>query len=251
MPLKMHPMSLGECPVESSFLAFCWTPGTSRTVPFTSYLILGGETPIFVDAGVRPPDPDAEVVVDPEVGGVSRVGPEHSLEGHLKKYDLEPGDIGKVVFTHLHADHTGVADKFPNAQLLIQREELRYAAAPLWPDYLFDRIDIGKLVDPLWSQVELLDGDTEIAPGVRAVVTGGHTPAHQVLYVDLPSGQAIVTGDAMYVAEPAIELGLPPGYVVDMADALAAIELIKRDADHVLPMHDFQVYETYPDGVIE
>lgn len=246
MSLKMHPMSLGECPVETSFLAFCWTPGTTKLVPFTSYLILGGDTPIFVDAGVRPGE-----TIDSDVGGSARVGPEHSLEDHLRRYDLEPGDIGMVVFTHLHADHTGVADKFPNARLLIQREELRYAAAPLWPDYLYDRIDIAKLIDPLWGQVELLDGDTEIAPGVRCYVTGGHSPGHQILYVDLPSGQAVITGDAMYVAEPAMELGLPPGYVVDMGDALAAIERIKRDAVHVLPMHDFKVYETYPDGVIE
>ncbi len=43
--------------------------------------------------------------------------------------------------------------------------------------------------------------------------------------------------------------GRPPGYVVSLADALAAIARIRRDADHVLPMHDNAVFDAYPDGV--
>lgn len=244
MSLTIHPMNLGEGDVETSFLAFSWTPGNTLRVPFTSYLILGGPTPVVVDAGVRP-EPGAEN----DVGSAPIVGPEHSLDGQLARHGLEPGDVGILTFTHLHADHTGLADRFPNARLLVQRSELQYAAAPLFPDYLYDRTDIAKLVGPLWPQVELLDGDTEMIAGVRGVVTGGHSPGHQMLYVKVDSGTAIITGDTMYVAKPAIELGLPPGYVVSMPDALAAIAQIKRDADHVLPMHDFAVYDAYPQGV--
>ncbi len=242
--LTIHPMCLGEAPVDTSFLAFSWTPGTTMKTPFTSYVILGGPTPIVVDAGLRPGGAE-----DSEVGGLPRVGPEHSLDDQLARLGVEPGDVELVVFTHLHVDHTGLAGRFPNARLLIQRTELQYAAAPYFPDYLYDRSDIARLVDELWSQVELLDGDTTIAEGVRCVLTGGHSVGHQMLEVDVSSGQAIITGDNIYVAQPALELGLPPGYVVSMGDAVAAIERIKRTADHVLPMHDYEIYTTFPDGV--
>ncbi len=242
MPLTIHPMSFGEVAADTSYLAFNWTPGTKLRVPYMSYLIAGGSTPIVVDAGLRfdePPEPDSP----------RRLGPEHSLDDQLAKRGLEPADIGLVVFTHLHADHTGLLDRFPNARLVVQRAELQYAAAPLFPHFMYDRTDVAKLVGSHWGQIELLDGDTEIVRGVRGVVVGGHSPAGQMLYVDVPSGTAIITGDAVCVAEPTINQGLPPGYVVDMADALRAIELVRRDATHALPGHDALVFENYPNGV--
>ena len=42
---------------------------------------------------------------------------------------------------------------------------------------------------------------------------------------------------------------MPPGYYVDLFEVTAALERIRADADHVLPMHDGDVYERYPDGV--
>lgn len=75
------------------------------------------------------------------------------------------------------------------------------------------------LVGPLWPRVDLLDGDHEVVPGVRTVVTGGHTPGHQMVYVDLASGTAAITGDAVYLREAAAA-GLPMGYFVAVADEL-------------------------------
>ena len=242
--LEIHPMNLGEGLADTSFLCWGLTPGEKRWVPNSAYLILGGETPIMVDAAFR----DAEELTA-NSGFPFRRHPEHELEANLARHGLEPGDIGLLVFTHLHLDHTGLADKAPNARLLVQRTELQYAAAPMFPVVFYERVDIAKLVDPLWSRVELLDGDVELAPGVRAVITGGHSPGHQMIYVDVASGQAIITGDLAYLADPGVTEQRPPGYVVNMADTLAGLARIKRDALHVLPMHDHAVFEQYPDGV--
>ena len=97
--------------------------------------------------------------------------------------------------------------------------------------------------------MEIVDGDADIAPGIRTVRTGGHTPHHQMVYVDVPSGQAVITGDNVYAADPGATQGVPPGYYVDLFEVTAALERIRADADHVLPMHDGDVYERYPDGV--
>jgi N-acyl homoserine lactone hydrolase len=244
MALEIHPLNLGESEGDTSFMVFGMTPGTKVWSPALAYLILGGEEPIVVDAGFR----DAEEITA-AAGVPFRIAPEQTLEANLARHGLEPGDVGKLVLTHLHFDHTGLVDRFPNARVLVQRTELQYAAAPLFPAMFFDRIDIAKLVSPLWSQIELLDGDAEISPGVRTVLTGGHSPGHQIVYVDVPSGQAIICGDAAYVIDPSVTQGIPPTYVISMPDALAALARIKRDADHVLPMHDATILTTYREGV--
>jgi glyoxylase-like metal-dependent hydrolase (beta-lactamase superfamily II) len=244
MALELHPMNLGEGEADTSFMCWSLTPGEKRWIPCSTYLILGGETPIMVDAGFR----DAEEL-RASSGFPFRQSPEQTLEANLAKHGLEPGDVGMLLFTHLHLDHTGVADRLPNARLVIERTELQYAAAPLFPAVFYDRIDIAKFVDPLWSRIELLDGDSEIVEGVRTVLTGGHSAGHQMVYVDVPSGQAIIVGDLAYLIDPGITEGRPPGYVLSVGDTLAGLAKAKREGDYLLPMHDAAVYELYADGI--
>jgi hypothetical protein len=70
-----------------------------------------------------------------------------------------------------------------------------------------------------------------------------------MIYVDVPSGQAIIIGDLAYLVDPGVTEQRPPGYVVSMADTLAGLARIKRDAVHILPMHDEAVYTKYPEGI--
>lgn len=244
MGLEVHAMNLGEGEADTSFMVWSMTPGEKRWIPCSAYVILGGASPIMVDAGIR----GAEEL-QASSGFPFRQSPEQTLEANLARHGLEPGDIGILVFTHLHLDHTGVADKLPNARLIMQREELAYAAAPHFPDVFYDRVDIAKIVSPLWGQVELQDGDEEIAPGVRTVLTGGHSPGHQMVYVEVDSGTAIIVGDNAYLIDPGLEQGIPPGYSVDVRDTVDSLHQAKRDGDYFLPMHDHAVYELYPEGV--
>src|SRR5882757_1760007 len=119
MGLEIQPMNLGEGEADTSFMVWSMTPGEKRWIPCSTYLILGGETPILVDAGFRDVD---ELFASS--GFPFRQSPEQTLEANLAKHGLEPGEVGMVLFTHLHLDHTGVADKLPNSRLVIQREEL-------------------------------------------------------------------------------------------------------------------------------
>jgi glyoxylase-like metal-dependent hydrolase (beta-lactamase superfamily II) len=195
------------------------------------------------------------VLVDPCVGnGKTRQLPFWNdmtwpfLE-HFADAGFSAGSIDTVVHTHLHADHVGYDDQLPNARIVIQRGELEYAADPLFPPFLFGPDDHAKLTGPLRDRVEIVDGDVEVAPGIRTVRTGGHSPNHQMIYVDVPSGQAVITGDNAYLADPGVTQGVPPGYYVNLFEVTAALERIRQDADHVLPMHDETVYDRYPDGV--
>jgi glyoxylase-like metal-dependent hydrolase (beta-lactamase superfamily II) len=244
--LTIHPLLLGEVEVDHTFLAWASDPGKRQWIPTTGYLVLGGDGPILVDAGFR--DPAAFTAAS---GVPARRTPEQELVPQLAAHGLEPGDVKHLLFTHLHHDHTGLAARLPEARLLIQRAELQYAAAPQFPVPFFDRVDIGTIVGQLWDRVELLDGEGQLFPGVRTVHTGGHTPGHQMVYVNTPQGRAIITGDAAYVADLNVTLGVPSGYWVDLADTMRGLRRIADDSEGiVLPMHDRAVYERFGAGVV-
>ena len=243
--LAIHPLLLGEVEVDHSFLGWATDPGRRLWIPTTAYLLLGADAPILVDASFR--DPDAFTAAS---GVPARRVREHELDVQLAGHGLEPGDVGYILHTHLHHDHAGLDARLPEARILVQRRELQYAAAPLFPAAFFDRTDIAALVGPMWHRVELLDGDEQLFGGVRTVHTGGHTPGHQMIYVDTPQGRAIITGDAAYVADLNVATGVPPGYWVDLPDTMAALRRIAADSEGiVLPMHDRSVHERYVDGV--
>jgi N-acyl homoserine lactone hydrolase len=244
MSLAIYPLHLGEVEVDFSFMIWQTKCGTPTYVPATAWLITGADKPIMVDSGFRSADD-----VKAYSGLNARQSPKQTLAAQLTKHDLEPADIGYVVHTHLHLDHCGLDDQMVNARILVQRNELQYAAAPLFPVPFYDRQDIAKLVGTLWDRVELLDGDREIFPGIRTVTTRGHTPAHQMVYVDVPSGTAIITGDAAYIADINVKQQVPFGYYIDLNDVMAALRRIARDGKHILPTHDAEVYNRYPEGV--
>jgi len=237
-PLTVHPLLLGEVEVDHTFVAWAQSPGRRLWIPTTAYLLLGAEAPILVDASFR----DAAAFTAASGVPARRLAGQE-LEAQLARHGLEPGDVGYVLHTHLHHDHTGLDGRLPNARILVQRAELRYAAAPQFPVPFFDRTDIAALVGPLWHRVELLDGEGELFPGVRTVHTGGHTPAHQMVYVDTPDGRAIITGDAAYVKALNVDQQVPSGYWVDLPAVMAGLRRIAADSEGiVLPMHDRAVF---------
>jgi glyoxylase-like metal-dependent hydrolase (beta-lactamase superfamily II) len=243
--VSIHPLLLGEVEVDHSFVGWATNPGSKLWIPTTAYLLLGADAPILVDASFRDP-----VAFTAASGVPARRDREQELDIQLAGHGLEPGDVGYILHTHLHHDHTGLDARLPNARILIQRRELQYAAAPLFPVAFFDRTDIAALVGSLWERVELLDGDQQLFDGVRTVHTGGHTPGHQMVYVDTPQGRAIITGDAAYVADLNVGAQVPPGYWIDLPDTMAALRRIAGDDQGiVLPMHDRSVHERYADGI--
>lgn len=244
MSLIIHPLRFGDVETDSSFTVRGSTPDVRITIPVTGYLVLGNQVPLLVDAGKR-------VEHGYQTSGIHTFTQtaEQRLGAVLAMHGLQPSDIGLLALTHLHGDHTGYVDALPLARIALQRSELRYAAAPPPPTRMFDREDVSRLVGPLFDRIDFLEGDRDLAPGVRAVWTGGHTPGHQQIEVQLDSGLAVITGDNAYLADPSVTQQRPPGSVTDLEQTMRALARIKRDAQHVLPMHDPAVYERYPHGV--
>ena len=92
----------------------------------------------------------------------------------------------------------------------------------------------------------MLDGDTEILPGLRAITTPGHTVGHQSVVVDSADGLSdVLVGDAVYTPreylDPAAD-ELPDGQASDVEAWRASVGKIKTGApDRVHFCHNTEV----------
>jgi len=127
-----------------------------------------------------------------------------SIEESLEGVGLVPRDIDIVINTHFHFDHAGgdttrqpngeIVPTFPNALYCVQRKEWEAAMAPnerTRGSYLLENYEVlSKL-----GRLELLDGDTEIVPGIRIMLTPGHTEHHQSVLIQSEGKTLCFLGD--------------------------------------------------------
>ncbi|GAC1677906.1 MAG: hypothetical protein PVS3B2_20300 [Candidatus Dormibacteraceae bacterium] len=111
----------------------------------------------------------------------------------LAEHDLSPADVRVVINSHLHFDHCGQNAVFKHAPFYVQRSELERARR--------EKSVANEWFDFAGARFELIDGDAQIADGVRVVATPGHTVGHQSVIVDTDDGGAVMIGDAAYTAE--------------------------------------------------
>jgi N-acyl homoserine lactone hydrolase len=152
-----------------------------QAVPVPCYLIqLGDGANILIDSGF--PD-DAESWPEMEITI------ERGVVGHLADLGLRPDDIDIVICTHFDPDHAGQLAAFTNAEFVIQRE---HDALARGGDPRFDA------ARPLWDnpavRYRLVDGDTELLPGIELIESSGHVPGHQSVLVRLPRTGAVLLG---------------------------------------------------------
>lgn len=171
----------------------------------------------------------------------------------LAALGVDPGDVTDVITTHLHWDHAGNFEKFPNARFHIQSAELAHATGQcMCQPFLRRPFD----VEQVCTFVRLLYGGrvtfhhehAEIASGIEVLQIGGHTPGLQVVRVATERGQVVLASDGMHFFQN-FELSNPFPVLVDVRDYLAGWQRIEQWADspdHVVPGHDPLVLSMYP-----
>jgi len=153
------------------------------------------------------------------------VSAEHRLDRQLDDIGIRLTDIGHVIITHLHFDHTGYLKYLPHARVSIQRREHAFGFS--------GKTTIANLLsdfDLPTVRWHLVDGDWEVVPGLTMIDTRGHTEGHQSAIVDLKnSGVIVLPFDAGDLQENFDEEILP-GEAVDDEAAMAAIRRLKNIA---------------------
>ena len=211
-------------------------PQAGEMLAIVAHVVTHRDGVLLFDTGVGEGNAEIDEVFRPR-----RVPLQVALAGH----GISMADVTAVANCHLHFDHSGQNARFPGVPIFAQRAEHAMIHAP---DYT-----IAEWVDFPRATYELLDGEAEIAPGIRVVPTPGHSPGHQSLVVAADAETVVVAGQALLTkaewegsSDPAVS-GEVGSWDEDAYRASVA-RLLSLDPDRVHFAHDPAVWQR-PAGV--
>lgn len=236
---KMFILDAGSFVYETGMMTF-GQDLEERKLIFTPFFAFDTEEGwILYDTGWPP---EAVPILE-QIGYEPQISEENSALEQVKKIGVSQTDVSAVILSHMHVDHAGGLKFFPDADIYVQKDEFSYAHHPnsfnatAYMAFTFDNPDIK------WN---FLEGDTQIIPGLTAMMANGHTPGLQGLAVELPKGGFYLLGaDSVYLKKNIAE-DLPPGsswnpivgqYSIRRFKALAQL----LDAQY-LPGHDHDFF---------
>ncbi len=181
--------------------------------------------------------PDGTILVDTGVAG------DHERINELYEPNVIPivdalgaaaideREVVAIVNSHLHFDHCGQNRAFPSVPVWVQAAE-------------YEMVDAPRFTVPDWARLPVerrrtIDGDVDIAPGVRIVATPGHTPGHQSLVVDDELGRTVIGGQCCYTcaefaaAEPDPADAHDESWVQTAVESLARLRALEPDVVHL------------------
>jgi glyoxylase-like metal-dependent hydrolase (beta-lactamase superfamily II) len=199
LPLPTSTMATNADPAElAKWLEYMFMPPDAFDWPLNVMVVRSGEQTILVDAGLGS-----------QFSGFPRAG---QFPKRLQDAGIELESVTDVIITHMHMDHVGGLLVDSVKQRLRKDVRIHVAAAEVefWvqPDFTQTvmptpvpgvlRSTANSFYNEYRDQLRIFRDKIEVAPGVVARLTGGHTPGHAV--VDLSSGGERLTfaGDAMF-----------------------------------------------------
>ncbi len=241
------PVCVGTLSNDHAQLVWGQQFGTKIQIPVLMFYVQGGGRRILVDTGCSAPESAAKY----HYPFVRK--PEEDPKRALEAAGVSPAEIDTIVCTHLHWDHCYNHELFTKARFLIQRAELQFAAAP-YPIFAnaYEAPTTGMTPPHSRTKFEVLDGDFDLADGLKIVFAPGHTPGMQCLLVNTAKGVYYIAGDnvALYENLAGNKFGRPiPGInFVNLGEYYATLRRMLSLSEHILPGHDVKVLDqrVYP-----
>jgi glyoxylase-like metal-dependent hydrolase (beta-lactamase superfamily II) len=157
------------------------------------------------------------VLIDSGTGGGQAGGPEAGLLAQsMAAAGLDPKDVKTIMVSHFHGDHIfGLMAKdtnaqiFPEAEIVVPAAELKWWTQPV-ESIPGPRQGNAKRVQatfPSLKNIRVVDGEAEVAPGIRQIPAHGHTQGHTAHVISSGGKQFISTADvtninALFVKHP-------------------------------------------------
>ncbi len=199
--------------------------GQSREFSDAFYVIKHPKGNLIWDTGL----PDGLVVL-PEPftspDGNFTVSRKDSMITQLKEIELTPSDIDFIALSHTHFDHTGTANVFNKSTWLVQESEYDFITSEE-----SQKTDNYKAIQNL-TVVKKLNGDFDVFGDSTVIIKSmpGHTPGHQVLYINLPEhGPILLSGDLYHLYENRTHKRVP-SFNFDVAQTKASMDAFEKFA---------------------
>ncbi|MFC3226548.1 N-acyl homoserine lactonase family protein [Marinibaculum pumilum] len=179
----------------------------------------------------------------------------------LKMIGIEPDHVQDVIVSHMHFDHVGNNDLFPQARYHVQDAEMQYCTGRCmchaYLRHAYDHRDVASMIDKLFAdRVTFHDGESQIAPNLTVHRVGGHTRGLQVVRVLTRRGWVVLGSDASHFYAN-FEQNRPFPVVesaTEMLEGYATMRRLATSSRHIVPGHDPLVLDRYPaalDGVAD
>jgi N-acyl homoserine lactone hydrolase len=166
--------------------------GAVQYLPVPGYLIrtATGRT-VLIDTG-NPAALIGAETADPWWPLLNDTRPEDDVVARLAELGVAPRDVDLLVSTHFDFDHCGRHDAFAavGTESVVQRSHLEAARSgnPRFDPALWDLPGI---------RYRAVDGDVELEPGLRLLLTPGHVVGHQSVLVETVDGPVLLAIDAI------------------------------------------------------
>lgn len=194
--------------------------GQTKTFADPFYVVVHPEGTLMWDAGL----PQQLVGQDPytDPSGAFTVSRQDSVANQLKRIGMTPKDIDYLALSHTHFDHSGHAYTMRNAVWLVQAAEYDFVTSE---EIQNTNADVYNAIKDL-KNIKRLEGDFDVFGDGTVVIKSmpGHTPGHQVLYLELAeSGPMLLTGDMYHLYENR-EHKRVPIFNYDVAETLESMD---------------------------
>lgn len=177
--------------------------------PFTPIVVNTGSKLVAIDAGL------GAGAYEQSKGAIGQ------YQTNLAASGIDPKSIDTVVISHFHADHINgllIADNkpaFPNAEILVPEVEWKFwtdegEASRASEGLKGNFANVKRVFGALGNKVTPYQAGKEVAPGIDAVATPGHTPGHTSFAIS--SGSATVMAQIDVTAGPALLFVRNPDY---------------------------------------
>ncbi|MFD0751006.1 MBL fold metallo-hydrolase [Mucilaginibacter calamicampi] len=192
--MKIFALSEGSYSVDASkkFIPFDPQKHNYRDRPgslfihVNPFLVKTSTDLILLDSGLGYKDEDGELI----------------LHKNIRKAGFDPDDVTLVLMSHLHYDHSGglvverdgkLEPSFPGAEHVINRQEWETAYTKVSDSYHTEIFDVLQRS----ATLTFVEGDGEFKPGIKYEHSGGHSPYHQVFWLEEGEDKCFFGGDEL------------------------------------------------------
>ena len=175
----------------------------------------------------------------------------------LRRIGVAPAGVSDIVISHMHVDHAGNIEQFPEATVHLQDREVGYVTGRCMHEdalrHPYELDDVLNIMRKNWGkQLAFHDGDEGLFPGVTLHHMPGHAPGLQATRIRTPRGDVLLASDGSHYF-PNIYNMAPHRITVSSLETVMSYRRmlgLVAGPEFFIPGHDPKIRAIYPKLVV-